>query len=65
MEQPKLEDLLPKQPTVDELQMTIFSLQKQHAELIGKFTNLDVDSMKIQQENTELKKELEEYRKKK
>ena len=53
----------PKELTKQELQMTVFSLQKQVSEQIGKFTNADVELMKLQQENEELKKQLEEYQK--
>ena len=53
-----------KPPTEEDLQMTIYSLQDQLSKQIGDYTNLDVKYMKLQQEHAELKKELEEYRKK-
>ncbi|WP_373894474.1 hypothetical protein [Virgibacillus sp. CBA3643] len=52
----------PNETNAEELQMTIFSMQKQLSEYIGKVTNYDVQNIKLQQENAELKKQLEEYR---
>lgn len=53
-----------KPPSEEDLQMTIMSLQQQLANQIGDYTNLNVQLMKVQKKNSELKKELEEYRKK-
>ncbi len=48
----------------EDLQATIYSLQNQLSEYIGKVTDRDVINIKLQRKNAELEKELEEYRNK-
>lgn len=59
MEQPKLPEQT-EQASREELQMTIYSLQQQLSDYIGKVTDRDVMNIKLTKENVELKKELEE-----
>ena len=48
----------------EDLQATIYSLQNQLSDYIGKVTDRDVINIKLQRKNAELEKELEEYRNK-
>lgn len=51
-------------PTPDQLQKTISSLQLQLSDYIGKYTDIHVKYMESKQKNKELEQELEEYREK-
>lgn len=55
-----MEQTKEKQPSKEQLQMTIYSLQNQLSRKIVEFTNLDIEYMKLQQEIQGLKKQLEE-----
>lgn len=51
-------------PNIEELQRTIYSLQAQLSDYIGKYTSENVERIRLQEENKELKEELEKYREK-
>ena len=53
-----------EQLNLEEYQATIYSLQNQLSDYIGKVTDRDVVNIKLQKKNAELTKELEEYRNK-